>query len=81
VLENRSASVTFVVADGRAHLVPVRVIARTPESVIVSGGLRDGDRVVVGRPSRLMLLAEGVPVHISESVASRPGTEGAPVVN
>jgi RND family efflux transporter MFP subunit len=81
MLENRASPVTFVVADGRAHIVPVRVIARTAESAIVSGELRDGDRIVVGRPSRLMLLAEGVPVHISESAASNSRTQDATVVN
>ncbi len=67
ILESEKAQVIFVVADGRARMVPVHVLARNGAGdAIVTGALREGDRVVVGRPSRLMLLTTGAAVRIGE---------------
>jgi multidrug efflux system membrane fusion protein len=71
LLESDSNAAIFTVADGRAHVVPVRVTARSADDAIVSGDVHAGDHVVVGRPSRLMQLAEGTPVQVAGPVASR----------
>jgi RND family efflux transporter MFP subunit len=67
ILESEKAQVVFVIADGRARMVPVRVAAHDAAGdAVVTGGLREGDLVVVGRPSRLMLLTTGAAVRIGE---------------
>jgi RND family efflux transporter MFP subunit len=71
LLENENGTVVFTVAGGKAHLVRVHVMARSTAEAAVSGEVRDGDRVVVGRPSRLMLLAEGTAVQVAESARAR----------
>lgn len=62
VLETSTASTVFTLDHDRAHVVPVRVIARSTETCVVEGPLREGDQVVVARPARLMSLAEGTPL-------------------
>ncbi len=71
LLESESGTVLFTVVAGVAHVVPVRMTARSADDAVVSGDVHAGDRVVVGRPSRLMQLAEGTPVQVAEAVASR----------
>ena len=67
ILESEKAQVVFVIADGRARMVPVRVVAHDAAGdAVVTGALREGDLVVVGRPSRLMLLTTGAAVRIGE---------------
>jgi RND family efflux transporter MFP subunit len=67
ILESEKAQVVFVIADGRARMVPVRVLANDAAGdAVVTGALREGDVVVVGRPSRLMLLTTGAAVRIGE---------------
>ncbi len=66
LLEGTSGTFVVTVAEGKAHPVEVRVVARDEARVVVEPvrdeSLREGTPVVVGRPSRLMLLAEGTPV-------------------
>lgn len=67
ILESEKAQVVFVIADGRARMVPVRVVAHDATGdAVVTGAFREGDLVVVGRPSRLMLLTTGAAVRIGE---------------
>lgn len=70
VLETGTASMVFTLDHDRAHVVPVRVIARSTETCVVEGPLREGDEVVVARPARLMSLAEGTPLRRATSQAS-----------
>ncbi len=69
LLESESGTVLFTVVAGVAHVVPVRVTARSADDAVVTGDVRAGNRVVVGRPSRLMQLAEGTPVQLGAAVA------------
>ena len=62
VLDTSSGSVVFTLERDRAHVVPVRVAARSTDACVVDGPLREGDEVVVARPARLMSLAEGTPL-------------------
>jgi RND family efflux transporter MFP subunit len=66
LLEGEAGAFVFRVSDGRAHPVSVHVASRSPEAAVVSGPLRDRDRVIVAQPSRLMTLADGSPVTIVE---------------
>jgi multidrug efflux pump subunit AcrA (membrane-fusion protein) len=67
ILESEKAQVVFVIADGKARMVSVRVVAHDAAGdAVVTGALREGDLVVVGRPSRLMLLTNGAAVRIGE---------------
>ena len=71
LLEGGGETVVFTVSAGAAHVVPVRVTGRSADDAVVTGALHAGDRVVVGLPSRLMQLAEGTPVQVADTVASR----------
>lgn len=76
LLEGTAGTHTFVVnrADDGAEtlrVVPVTVTARSLDQAIVEGALREGDRVVVARPSRLMDLAAGMGVR---PVDASPGS-------
>ena len=74
LLESRRGSFVFATDGDTVRAVPVQVRVRGPELATVSGALRDGDRVVVARPSRLMLLATGMHVRPVEDLPpSRPG--------
>jgi multidrug efflux pump subunit AcrA (membrane-fusion protein) len=67
VLETEKAHVVFVVAGGKVRMVPVRLVAHDAAGgAVVTGALREGDTVVVGRPSRLMMLTDGAAVQIGE---------------
>ncbi len=67
LLEGDAGTFAYVVDPGRGgrqtlRMVPVSVSTRSQEEAVVTGGLREGDRVVVARPSRLMELAAGMTV-------------------
>jgi RND family efflux transporter MFP subunit len=62
VLDTSSGSVVFTLDRDRAHVIPVRVVARSTDACVVDGPLEEGDEVVMARPSRLMSLAEGTPL-------------------
>lgn len=62
VLDASTGSVVFTIHHDRAHVVPVRVTARSTDACVVDGPLREGDQVVVARPARLMSLTEGTPL-------------------
>ena len=67
LLEGDAGTFTYVVDAGRdgrqtLRMVPVRVSTRSQDEAVVAGGLGEGDRVVVARPSRLMELAAGMTV-------------------
>ncbi|OYV76174.1 MAG: hypothetical protein B7Z74_00715 [Deltaproteobacteria bacterium 21-66-5] len=68
LLEGSAGAHVFVVSrttDSAQTLrvVPVVVTTRSLDRAIVTGDVREGDRVVVARPSRLMDLAAGMRVH------------------
>jgi RND family efflux transporter MFP subunit len=72
ILESAQARVVFVIAGGKARLVPVRVVAHDAAGhAVVTGALREGDMVVVGRPSRLMMLTDGATVQVGRIGADR----------
>ncbi len=71
LLEGGGRAVVFTVSDGVAHAVSVRVTDRSAADAVVTGPLHAGDRVVVGLPSRLMQLADGTPVQVADTIASR----------
>jgi RND family efflux transporter MFP subunit len=67
VLESERAHIVFVVAGGKIRMVSVRLVAHDAAGgTVVTGALREGDMVVVGRPSRLMMLTDGAAVRIGE---------------
>ena len=70
LLEGERNVWVFPVRDGRVHPVPVRLLGGTDERVVVSGDIRAGEEVVVGSPSRLMLLSEGMAVETALRDAS-----------
>ncbi|NOZ93840.1 MAG: efflux RND transporter periplasmic adaptor subunit [Acidobacteria bacterium] len=55
------------------HPVQVRVLARSVQEAVVEGGVAEGQRVVVGQPSRLMMLADGMKVHVASPPVRRHG--------
>jgi RND family efflux transporter MFP subunit len=66
LLESEKGSFVFTVTDSVVRTVPVQVLGRSLEQVAVSGSLAEGDEVIVARPSRLMTLADGVPVVVQK---------------
>lgn len=70
VLDTSTASFVFTLDHDRAHVVPVRVTARSADACVVDGPLREGDQVVVARPARLMSLAEGTPLRRAAAQAA-----------
>jgi len=67
VLESEKAQVVFVIAGGKVRMVAVRRVAHDEGGdAVVTGALHEGDLVVVGRPSRLMMLTDGAAVQIGE---------------
>ncbi len=76
LLEGDAGAHAFVVDwtdDGTQTLrvVLVTVATRSLDQAIVEGGLREGDRVVVARPSRLMDLAAGMNVLPVDATSGR----------
>ncbi|HVB31178.1 MAG TPA: efflux RND transporter periplasmic adaptor subunit [Gemmatimonadaceae bacterium] len=76
LLEGSAGTHAFVVGqtkDGAQTLrmVALTVTTRSLDQAIVEGDLREGDRVVVARPSRLMDLAAGLPVHAVDAAPGR----------
>lgn len=76
LLEGSAGTHVFVVGPSNAgtqtlRVVPVAVMTRSLNQAIVQGDLREGDRVVVARPSRLMELAAGMPVHAVDAPPGR----------
>jgi RND family efflux transporter MFP subunit len=63
LLEGKNGSWVFVVdRDETIRPVRVQVFTRSVDSVVVEGDLEEGDALVVARPSRLMVLADGMSV-------------------
>ncbi len=63
--ERKTASVAFVVKDGVARVVPVKVGASSLTETIVVDGLAEGDHVVSGPYRALDALKDGSPVRES----------------
>ena len=51
----------FVARDGKAHLIPIEVGARTPERVQVTSGIKVGDQVIT---SNLLRLQNGTSIRL-----------------
>ena len=64
LLEGEHGNWIFTVINDTVHPVEVEVLARSTTEAVVTGALEVGDTVVTGLPSRLMLLAEGMKVHV-----------------
>ncbi len=76
LLEGSAGTHAFVVGQNKDGAQTLRVVAltvttRSLDQAIVEGDLREGDRVVVARPSRLMDLADGMPVHAVDAAPGR----------
>lgn len=64
----------FVVRDGEAHFVPVRVGISGDRYFEVLSGLEKGDRVVSGSYEALRDLTDGAPVKVEETAESSEGS-------
>ena len=64
----------FVVREGKAVFVPVRVGISGDRYFEVLSGLETGDRVVSGSYEALRDLTDGAPVKIEETVAASEGS-------
>ena len=64
LLEGQYGTWVFTVANGIVHPVEVEVLTRSTTHAVVNGDLNEEDLVVTALPSRLMLLADGMKVHI-----------------
>jgi HlyD family secretion protein len=64
----------FVVREGRAVFVPVRVGISGDRYFEVLSGLEPGDRVVSGSYEALRDLTDGAPVKVEEAPATTEGT-------
>jgi RND family efflux transporter MFP subunit len=53
LLENQSGAHVFVVIGDRVRTVPVQIVDRGADAVLIRGDVREGDRVAVGTPARL----------------------------
>ncbi|HHN74186.1 MAG TPA: efflux RND transporter periplasmic adaptor subunit [Acidobacteria bacterium] len=71
LLEGERGSFVFTTEGRTAHLVKVEPLARSEQRVAVAGPPNPGEWVIVARPSRLMLLAEGSPIRVVEQEESR----------
>lgn len=63
LLEGEKGSWVFKVDGHTVHPVRVTVQDRSADTVVVTGKLAEGDRVIVARPSRLMTFSEGMEVN------------------
>jgi membrane fusion protein (multidrug efflux system) len=63
----------YVVAQGKAKLVPVTLGNRQPGLVEVTSGLKDGDQVIV---SGLQKIGDGAPVQAQPQAAAPAATPG-----
>ncbi len=70
----QAGSFVFVVRDGRAVIVPIKVARTIGEEVVVASGLNGGERVVTSGQLRL---ADGVPVSVGTSHPPGSGKPGA----
>jgi HlyD family secretion protein len=64
----------FVVRDGKAHFVPVRVGISGDRYFEVVSGLEAGDQVVSGSYEALRDLSDGAPVKVEETPAAGEGS-------
>lgn len=54
ILHMKNGSSVLVLKEGTVVPVPVKVLKRVNDKVVVSGNLKEGERVVVGRESKLI---------------------------
>ncbi len=64
LLEGEDGTWVFTVIDGMVHPVEVHVLVRSTTHAVVDADLDEHDMVVTALPSRLMLLAEDMEVHV-----------------
>jgi len=70
LLESEKGSWVFALENstndtGVIQPIRVEILLRSPDRVLISGELEEGRELVVARPSKLMLLAQGMHVRIS----------------
>ena len=73
LLESERGAFVFRVVDGVVHPIKVDVLVHSGGDVIVRGALTAGDRIIRAQTARLMTLAEGTKVHVSDETAATPG--------
>jgi len=78
LLESERGAFVFRVVDGVVHPIKVDVLVQSGGDVIVRGALTAGDRIIRAQTARLMTLAEGTKVHVSDETAATPGGSNAP---
>ena len=66
LLEGEKGAAVFKVVNGTVHTVHVQIQDRSSDTVVVTGDLAEGDRVIVARPSRLMTFADGMKVQVAD---------------
>ena len=66
LLESDSGTRVFAVEDDTVRAVAVEVVERSLDQAVITGDITAGEEVVVGRPARLMALADGMKVRPSE---------------
>ena len=64
LLEGQNGTWVFTVEDGTVYPVEVEVLTRSTTHAVVNGEINEEDLVVTALPSRLMLLADGMKVHM-----------------
>ncbi len=64
LLEGERGTWVFIIEHGSVHPVEVEISAQSTTEAVVTGALDETDLVVTALPSRLMLLAEGMKVHV-----------------
>lgn len=71
LLEGLDETLVIRVKDGRAEPVPVAVLARSRNEVVVQGSLAPGDSLATGLPSELMALTAGTPLRAARTAVAR----------
>jgi RND family efflux transporter MFP subunit len=73
LLESDKGAWVFAVDNGAVKPVEVKVIDRSPDMAAIEGNVRAGEPVILARPSRLMMLADGMKVvEVNQSDAKQP---------
>lgn len=65
LLESQSGAHVFALARDRVRRVPVQVLDRGNDAVLIRGDVREGDSVAIGTPGRLAALTSDAPVEVA----------------
>ena len=67
LLESDKGAFVFTPSNGVVRTVKVRILERSPQTVLVEGNLHAGEPVIVAEPSRLMTLTGGMKILVAQS--------------